>query len=121
MAPAAPPPPPPPSSAPNLEEVWQDESRRFGLHTVDPEVGAAGVILVAPVQQLEVVRLRVERLTGQKKKKRRFKYYAHFTHLDTPGCDRKEKNKRFNSLLLSAGLRMEIISKELTEKQEEYF
>lgn len=63
-----PPHPTPPSSASDSEEVWQDESWRLGLHTVDPEVGTAGVILVPPVQQLEVVRLGVKRLTGKKEK-----------------------------------------------------
>lgn len=87
----------PPSSAPGSEEVWQDESWRFGLHTVDPEVGAAGVILVAPVQQLEVVRLRVKRLA--EKKGRRFKIHAHFTHSCFPVCEGK-------GLLLCAGLGM---------------
>lgn len=45
------------------EQVRQYEARGFGLHTVNPEIGTAGVVLVAPVQQLEVVRLRVERLS----------------------------------------------------------
>lgn len=45
------------------EQVGQDEARRFGLHTVNPEIGAAGVVLVAPVRQLEVVRLRVKSLS----------------------------------------------------------
>lgn len=44
------------------EQVRQDEARGFGLHTVNPEVGTAGVVLMAPVHQLEVVCLRVERL-----------------------------------------------------------
>lgn len=76
MAPSTTPTAPPgsASSAPDSQEVWQDESWRFGLHAVDPEVGAAGVILVAPVQQLEVVCLRVERLAEKREKKeRRFK------------------------------------------------
>lgn len=55
-------------STADSEEVWQDESRWFGLHAVDPEVGTAGVILVAPVQQLEIVRLGVERLAEKNTK-----------------------------------------------------
>lgn len=39
------------------EQVGQNEARRFGLHAVNPKIGTAGVVLVAPVQQLEVVRL----------------------------------------------------------------
>lgn len=45
------------------EKVRQYEAWGFGLHTVNPEIGTAGVILVAPVQQLEVVSLRVECLS----------------------------------------------------------
>lgn len=37
------------------EQVWQDEAWGFGLHTVDPEVGTAGVVLVPSVCQLEVI------------------------------------------------------------------
>lgn len=44
------------------EQVRQDEARGFRFHTVDPEVGAAGMILVPPVGQLEAVCLRVEGL-----------------------------------------------------------
>lgn len=51
------------AAAQGSEQVGQDEAGGFGLHTVDPEIGTAGVVLVAPVQQLEVVRLRVERLS----------------------------------------------------------
>ena len=51
------------SRSQSSEQVGQDEARGFGLHTVNPEIGTAGVVLVAPVQQLEVVRLRVERLS----------------------------------------------------------
>lgn len=49
------------------EQVGQDEARGLGLHAVDPEIGTAGVVLVASVQQLEVVRLGVERLSERKK------------------------------------------------------
>lgn len=51
------------AAAESSEKVRQDEARGFGLHTVNPEIGTAGVVLVAPVQQLEVVSLRVERLS----------------------------------------------------------
>lgn len=44
------------------EQVWQDETWRFGLHAVDPEVGTAGVVLVPPIRQLEVISLRIEGL-----------------------------------------------------------
>lgn len=37
------------------EQIRQDEARRFGFHTVDPEVGTAGVILVSSISQLETV------------------------------------------------------------------
>lgn len=51
------------AAAEGSEQVRQDEAGGFGLHAVNPEVGTAGVVLVAPVQQLEVVGLRVERLS----------------------------------------------------------
>lgn len=54
------------AAAVSSEQVRQYEARGFGLHTVNPEIGTAGVVLVAPVQQLEVVRLRVERLSNVK-------------------------------------------------------
>lgn len=44
------------------EQIRQDEAGRFGFNTVDPEVSAAGVVLVPSVCQLEAVRLGVERL-----------------------------------------------------------
>ena len=47
------------------EQIRQDQAGRFRLHTVDPEVGTAGVILVSPVRQLEAVSFRVERLPGR--------------------------------------------------------
>lgn len=37
------------------EQIRQDEARRFGLNTVDPEVGTAGMILVSSICQLEAV------------------------------------------------------------------
>lgn len=46
------------------EQVRQDEAWRFWFHTVDPEIGTAGVVLVTPIEQLEVVSLRVERLAA---------------------------------------------------------
>ncbi len=45
-----------------LEQVGQDETRRFGFHAVNPEVSTAGVVLVTSVHQLEVVRLRIKGL-----------------------------------------------------------
>lgn len=48
------------------EQVRQNKAWGFGLHAVDPEVGTAGMILVAPVKQLEVVRLRVEGLCSRR-------------------------------------------------------
>ena len=51
------------AAAKSSEQVRQYEARGFRLHTVNPEIGTAGVVLVAAVQQLEVVRLRVERLS----------------------------------------------------------
>lgn len=52
--------------AKSSEQVRQYEARGFRLHTVNPEIGTAGVVLVASVQQLEVVCLRVERLSEGK-------------------------------------------------------
>lgn len=46
------------------QQVGEDEARRLGLHTVDPEVSAARVVLVAAVRQLEIVRLGVESLSA---------------------------------------------------------
>lgn len=57
-----------------LEQVGQDETRRFGFHAVNPEVRTAGVVLVTSVHELEIVRLRVKGLQricarqGEKKK-----------------------------------------------------
>lgn len=84
------------SSAPDSQEVWQDETRRFGLHAVDPEVGTAGVILVAPVQQLEVVRLRVERLAekNQTKRKRWGSNWMHTLHVHAPQSVKGRGNKQ---------------------------
>lgn len=48
------------------QQVRQDEAGGFGLDTVNPEIGTAGVVLVTPVQQLEVVRLRIERLSAER-------------------------------------------------------
>lgn len=45
-----------------LEEVGQDETRWFGFHAVNPEVSAAGVVLVTSIHELEVVRLRIKGL-----------------------------------------------------------
>lgn len=44
------------------QQIRQDEARRLRLHTVNPEIGTAGMVLVPPVRQLEVIRLRVEGL-----------------------------------------------------------
>lgn len=55
------------SCSQSSEQVRQDEAWWFGLHTVNPEVGTAGVVLVAPIQQLEVVGLRVERLSERER------------------------------------------------------
>lgn len=52
----------PPSAQPISEQVWQNETWRFGLHTVDPEVCTAGVVLVSSVRQLEVVRFGIKGL-----------------------------------------------------------
>lgn len=48
------------------QEVGQYEARGLGLHTVDPEISTAGVVLVAAIQQLEVVGLRVKRLFNRR-------------------------------------------------------
>lgn len=48
-----------------LEQVGQDETRRFGFHAVNPEVSTAGVVLVTAVHQLEVVRLRIKGLAAR--------------------------------------------------------
>lgn len=37
------------------EQIWQEEARRLGFNTVDPEVGTTGVVLMSPIGQLETV------------------------------------------------------------------
>lgn len=37
------------------EQIWQEEARRLGFNTVDPEVGTAGMVLVSSIGQLETV------------------------------------------------------------------
>lgn len=54
--------PKPSSCGRRSQKVRQYEAGGFGLHTVDPEIGTAGVVLVSSVQQLKVVGLGVERL-----------------------------------------------------------
>lgn len=49
------------------EQVWQDETRRFGLHAVDPEVCTAGVVLVPSIRQLEVICLGIKGLQEELK------------------------------------------------------
>lgn len=52
-----------PSSAQLLsEQVWQNETWRFWLHTVDPEICTACVVLVPSVRQLKVIRFRIKGL-----------------------------------------------------------
>lgn len=42
------------------EQVWQNETWRFWLHTVDPEICTACMVLVPPIRQLKVIRFRIK-------------------------------------------------------------
>lgn len=46
------------------QQVGEDEARRLGLYTVNPEISAARVVLVAAVRQFEIVRLGVKSLSA---------------------------------------------------------
>lgn len=50
------------------QQVGQNETRGFGLHTIDPEVGTAGMVLVPSVSKFEIVSLRIKGL-GRKNTK----------------------------------------------------